>query len=275
MVDVKDFNYDKHRVESASAVFQKSIYHLFVLNNGKATDVYEQVIRTYQCLFLLCLTQLLLDMNFPISSKNIQPRLKQLCINPQEPTRREIDPSALINHSVFENGNWKGFPNDHPLEASSKNTLNLYKKSVESRHNMIYRPFLLDKLGSNHWEDCTLIDLISSLPEPQTVETVFVNFLEGIIEWRKIEDKAPRQSIGGNGTKKIYAHYFLQKLFIPYKDDKGTRPTETLYMTYARMLNPDDENFIELAKEYRNKLLDVTTLISYTSVFDEWKPGEL
>jgi hypothetical protein len=272
MADIKDFNSEEQRVESASAVFQKSIYHLFILRKRKSTDIYEKVIRSYQSLFLLCSTQLLLDMNFKISANNIQKRLQELCNDPQKPTCKELDPSAVINHSTFTT-KWNGFPKDHPLENSSKHSIKLYTDVVEARHNMIYRPFLLD----NYWEDCTLINLLESLPEEAKIEATFREFLEGIIKWRKLEDKAPYEKKNGVTirTTKPYTNYFLMKLFVPYKDVKGSRPTETLYMTYARMLNQSDEELLQLAKEYRNELIEVEKLVSYTDVLDEWKPGEL
>lgn len=140
--------------------------------------------------------------------------LKVLCRDLQNPTRHEIDPSALITHSVFENDDkWKGFPVDHPLGASSKQALSLYKESVEARHNMIYRPFLLEeRTGGILWQDCTLRNLISHLPNPKSIESAFSIFLAGMKE--RIEEDKGEQNVKGDRTIQSYAVYFLHMIFL-------------------------------------------------------------
>lgn len=263
MRDITDFNDVAHRIESASAVFQKGIYHLFILKTSRITDIYEKVLRSYQCLFLLCLTQLLLDMNFSIRTSSIQKRLKNICSDPSQPTRKDIDPAALINHSIFEDRKWNGFLVNHPLNISSNDTLNLFDRVVNARHNIIYRPFLLD---NSYWENCTLINLIRDLPKEQEIENSFRQFLEGMIQWLQLDIK--------NGDENSYAQEFLEKLFFPYADEKRT---ETIYIKYARMLNPDNEDILHLAKEYRNNLLEVNKLTSISSLYYQeiWQPGKL
>jgi hypothetical protein len=45
MEDLTDFNEPNHRVKSASAVYQKGIYHLFMLRNGESSDAYARILR--------------------------------------------------------------------------------------------------------------------------------------------------------------------------------------------------------------------------------------
>jgi hypothetical protein len=51
-----------HHVKSASACFQKGIYHLYVWKNNSGFDAFDRVIRVYQSVFLLGVTQWLLDL---------------------------------------------------------------------------------------------------------------------------------------------------------------------------------------------------------------------
>ncbi len=265
MRDITDFNDAAHRIESASAVFQKGIYHLFILRTNRVVDIYEKVLRVYQCLFSLCSTQLLLNMNyrFPRSSEPKFNKFRKHCVNQNEITRKDIDPAAIIEHNDLNKGNWQ-FPKNHKLGHSSQQTLRLYKRALNTRHNTIYRPFLLD---NSYWENCTLSNLIIDLPKEQEIEDSFRQFLEGMIQWLQLDIK--------NGDEDdSYAQDFLQKLFFPYTDEKRT---ETIYIKYARMLNPDNEDIINLAKEYRNNLLEVNKLTSISSLYYQEisHPGEL
>jgi hypothetical protein len=62
-----DFDYQPHRALAAAAALQKGVYHLFILRSDKHTDLYEQVLRSYQCVFQLSLTLLLLDEAFSLN----------------------------------------------------------------------------------------------------------------------------------------------------------------------------------------------------------------
>ena len=227
MTELANFDNSTHRVESATAAFQKGIYHLFVLKKKNEIDVYSQIVRTYQCVFQICLTQLLLDENYKLNPliPNLPRRLKQHCQNKQHPTRNDLDPACLITHSVFENRKWNGFPTGHTLYSVSQHALDLYRNVVDARHNLIYRPFLLDQIV---WEDCTLLNLIKSSPQVDSVEKIHTDFFSGLWDWRAIESRTR------------VSEYFIQTLFIPYTDRQNIRPSETLLLSYARMLNPDN-----------------------------------
>ena len=129
-----DFDDLDHRVESASAVFQKGVYHLFMLERHPASEHFAQVLREYQTLFQLCLTQLLLDTNYSLNSKakpkRLPSRLRDLCQDQQQPSRNDLDPACLIDHSTFENKKWSGFPKNHPLHGVSKRTLDIHGRVV-------------------------------------------------------------------------------------------------------------------------------------------------
>lgn len=287
MRDVKDFNNISHRVASASAVFQKGIYHLFLLKTREAPDMYARVLRMYQCLFQLCLTQLLLDLDYKLNPKDISKRLRQLCQDPANPTRKEVDPAAIITHSVFENGRWPGAPKGHYLEAASKSAVGIYLRVVEARHHLIYRPFMLD---GPFWEDCTLMDLLAVTPEVEDIERAFREFVGAMMTWHGDEDRETDrlieksnaegktfpevvQEVGGI-TPRIVG-YFLRMLFMVYEDRRDDRPTETLLLTYARMMNPDDPQLLDSLREYRNWVLDLPRFLSEVYVQSEWRAGEL
>lgn len=264
-----DFDDQMHRTESASVTFQKGLYHLFMLKNRPSIDVFGQILRIYQCLFQICVTQLLLDSDFSLN-RRVPPRLKRLCKDPDHPTREELDPAAIVTHTMLER-TWKGFRQGHPLLSSSEHSLDLYRRVVESRHNLLYRPFLL---ADRFWEDCTLIDLLQDAPEVDEIEQAYRLFLQGIADWHIVFMKELRDQ---NSSSKRYAGYFLEQTFTVYRDRRDNRPTETLLLTYARMLNPGDEQTLQELKEYRNKLLDVVNLMKapHISFLDSWKVGEL
>jgi hypothetical protein len=291
MDDLTDFYEPSHRVMSASAVYQKGIYHLFMLKHREASDAYARILRVYQCLFQLCLTQLLLDMEYQLKSRDISPRLKEHCRDRENPTRKEIDPAAIVTHSVFEKGRWTGAKRGHPIHEISKKTIKLYKRVVEARHNLIYRPFML---AGYFWEDCTLLDLLSTVPEVEEIEKAYEGLIPAMLKWNTVEDRgsfqtvkiptdkaAPGTPVGDDTEIKLYsvrpryAGYFLQMLFMVYEDRRDRRPTETLLSTYARMMNPDDEELLRSIREYRNQIIDLESVLSVITVLDDWCAGEI
>lgn len=286
MNQLEDFNNVPHRVRSASVTFQKGVYHLFLLANEKDADQFASLLRLYQCLFQLCLSHLLLDSNFSLTAKGTQKRLRRLCGDPDNPTRNEIDPAALVAHATFEKGsNWLGLPLDHPLHVSSLKARDLLQRVAEARHNLIYRPFLLNDL----WEDCTLIELLESKPAVEEVEDAYRFFVSAMIEWHGQYEPVRRAAANryyetlslanlGNNPHPIPPvgpAYFLDHVFTVYEDRGSVRPTETLLLTYARMLNPEDGNFLDSLRDYRNGLMSVDTIKYLVGNPDEWRIGEL
>lgn len=286
MADIYNFNNIPHRIRSASATFQKGVYHLFILRHNDITDLFASVIRLYQCLFQLCLTYLLLDSTFSIRSEDI--RLKQLtkrCADPKRPTLQEIDPAAVVSHSIFElNGKWQGFPQSHRLHNGSIKSLTLLQAVIDARHNLVYRPFMLDHL----WEDCTLIDRLAKRPTVTEVEDAYRQFISGVFSWYA-EYEPPRQEaiqkyLSTLTLKDLPNHprhdvaavgpaYFLEHLFMIYEDLRDSRPSETLLLTYARMLNGNDHELLEQLREYRNDLLQVDKTKTLVAFPDEWRIG--
>jgi hypothetical protein len=259
-----NFDDRNHRVESATAAFQKGLYHLFLIKKRSEADMYSQIIRTYQCLFQICLSQLLLDSSFSLNGKlqHLPRRLRLLCLDPSRPTRSDLDPACLITHSIFEDRKWACFPPQHPLYSVSKLALDLYGRVVDARHNLLYRPFLLDGL---FWEDCTLINLVGSAPSPDEIEQLYQKFVSAVWDWSTVE----------KGSR--VAEYFIQTLFVVYKDRGGNRPTETLLLTYARMLNPNDTRLIADLRDYRNELLRLRNDPRYSEItfLPETRVGEV
>lgn len=259
-----NFDNRNHRVESATAAFQKGLYQLFFVKKRSDADIYGQIIRMYQCLFQMCLTQLLLDSSFSLNGEvqRLPRRLRLRCHDPNRPTRSELDPACLVTHSMFENRRWRGFSDQHPLHSVSQLAVELYGRVVDARHNLLYRPFLLD---GSFWEDCTLINLIGSTPSTDEIEQLYRQFISSMWDWRVIEQ----------GSR--VAEYFIQTLFVVYKDRVGTRPTETLLLTYARMLNQNDTQLLADLRDYRNALMRVEDDLRYSEIgfLAEWQVGKL
>jgi hypothetical protein len=157
---------------------------------------------------------------------------------------------------------------------------------ADARHNLVYRPFMLDCL----WEDCTLIDLIENRPTTTKVENVYHQFTSEVFNWHneyepKREDAVkkylatvtlqdlpnhPRRNIPPVGPA-----YFLEQLFMIYEDQRDSRPTETLLLTYARMLNGDNQALLEDLKNYRNDLIKVDRVKALLELPVEWRLGDV
>jgi len=280
MNDITDFNDINHRIKSASATFQKGLYHLFMLTKKEKNDLFELILRTYQCLFLLRETELLLNSKFDFNRyKNRKDYLKEECQNPKQPTRKEIDLVSLLDHSILRNK--VNFPShNHPLEKVDYNTLDLYRKIINIRHYVLYRPSMLDDL----WNDCELIDLLKQFPRITKIEQIYKDFIEAMLDWHEIEQNKPNRTIPlediDNGRYKPSPNkisgFFLSSLFRIYEDDKN-RPTESLFLSYARMLKPNNPEILRELMDYRNQLLDVETLkeIPGISFLEEWKVGQV
>lgn len=274
--DITNFNDYWHRMRSASAAFQKGIYHLYFLSAQNAQETFSRIVRTYQCLFQLCLTHLLLDFDYALDAKNVQKRLRKLCKNPNAPTRSEIDPAAIITHTVFEKKQWKGWTASHALHESGKKALFLYHKTVDARHNLIYRPFMLE----NHWDDCPLMRLLDAVPVSQEVEAAYKEFLQEMLDLEKRErEELPKRMEASRKArlgqphqnfKPFFAHGFLCDLLKPYRDNTGVRPTESLFLTYARMLNSHDSDLLNALANYRNELIGSKNLIERFRPQEDW-----
>ena len=168
-----------------------------------------------------------------------------------------------MTHSVFENGGWKGFPVGHHLHSVSKLTLDLYDKTVEARHSLIYRPFML----ANLWEDCTVIKMIENVPSHSEIKAAYTSLINSCVErfesekeWR--HDLLTRLVKGEENVLKppLSLYHFVYDLFKPYFDIHKVRPTESLLLTYGRMLNEDD-GFLRRLAGFRNRLIGTENLL--------------
>jgi hypothetical protein len=176
----------------------------------------------------------------------------------------------LVTHSDLRNKG-RGFPIAHPLAPIGKETLDLFSRLVQARHNLLYRPFLLDVTKnpsiaiSPSWEDCTLRDLIGGAPTWQEIEAAYEHFAAAIWEWRN-----------GDRCSSIPPD-FIRMLFEPYIDRSGGRPTETVLLRYARMLSGDDQAMLTELLDYRNKLVGQNEHLEESGIGlpPEWKVGEI
>jgi hypothetical protein len=221
-----------HRIVSAAAMFQKGIYHLFVLQTTNFSDAFDQTLRLYQCIFLLCATQMLLDFEGEkFSPKKLTER--------RDKDRINKDPGAAITHSGVEK--WRGFNSKHPLHEISRETKQLYQNISDARHNLIYRPYFEVRGTGLFWEDCTLEELLRAIPPVNDVEKVYKDFYESVRSWLKQEDA-------------LRINFFKIGLVTPL-----TKPPLTLLLNYARVLNPKsilDLKLLDEIRKYRNQLLD-------------------
>lgn len=286
MRDLQDFNDPTHRIASAGAAFQRGVYHLYILQQRTDIDSYSSVIRSYQAVYQLCLTILLLDFDCSIQTRSVPKRLRTRAADARRPSRAEIDPSAVITHSVFEDGQWTGPPSTSSLRQPAVDSLKLIKRVVEARHNLIYRPFLLDR-GGLLWEDCTLLSLLAEIPEPSEIQDVYERFVASVLAQRAVEIRSREElqrllptlpaeetfaQLARSG--KNWADYFIQLQFWPFADKRGERPTETILATYCRMLQGEDTSRVAPLLEFRNALLRLAD-IEPLNLDSDWRPGQI
>lgn len=270
MSNERGINESYARIVSAASVFQKGLYHLFVLEKDANNDIVEKTLRTYQALFQLCLSQYLLDRTELISK--IRPSLVAHCKDPRNPTSAEIDPAVAVIHAKFENGpnGWKGHPEASVLCASSRSALSLIYRSTKARHNLIYKPQMLIGNDGKHWEDCSTQDLIGNLPNCNEVIAAYTQFVRAVIDEQslelthryKVEQEVKARpeatlEILQKNSRWPWADSFLHEIFDVYEDKKDQRPTETILLTYARMLNGNNELFLQQLCGFRNNMFQL------------------
>ena len=264
--DPANFNDTAHRTASASVLIQKGIYHVFVLKHDTNADVFAAVLRMYQCLYQLCSAMLLLDTRHKLKAQRLPDPLKKLCSD-LHPTRKMIDPAMVLNHKVFESGIWQGFPSNHPLHASSVSAVQLYKRVVDARHTVIYRPMLLAREGW-YWEDCPLIDSLKQLPRATDVERVYGDFCAALStefshQWneqlrRAAAVNAARMSDADLvGARNLWAVRLFREILQEYKDNNGERPTETIILSYGRLFHGDSVTFLAEVAAFQDVLLNL------------------
>ena len=143
------------------------------------------------------------------------------------------DPAAGIQHKDIKS--WDGFPTTHPLSKVSKDTLNIFDRIINARHNIIYRPYYLDTDGGWYWEDCTLKDLLQNIPSVREIESAYKTFFNGMEEWEEdasLEDKK-------------WIPFFKFLVF-----QKFNNSSESLLVNYIKLLNPNNDKVIEKVKKY-------------------------
>jgi len=257
------------RLHAAAVAYQRGLYHLFILKQDGDIDDYTRGLRTYAAVFQLCATHVLLDKTFTF--QKLPGELRRVIVN-DRPTRQKIDAAALVTHSLLtadaRNGNrgWRvGFSDGHPLRASSELALGLFDRTVECRHTLLYRPFLLKGAGGYQWEDCPLMDLVEDIPTTEQIENAYTSFARAmrvrageIEEGKSADDFAGTQWSndlqGNNGPAK-----FLYYLFEPFEDRTGGRPTESLLLSYGRLLLRNNDILLGKLRDYRNALLEIDT----------------
>jgi hypothetical protein len=214
---------------------------------------------------------LLLDQNFPINlnAKGLCNSLKKLCNDKTKPTRREIDPSALLAHAIFEKGAWKGFPPGHSLRQASVAALALYNRVVDARHTVIYRPMLLKRNGW-FWEDCSMIDYVTGLPDADELERVYRDSctalaVEFLSQWKERQRLFTDIEAGQVELDKLatmpnsWAIEFFDEILEQYQE-KGGRPTETIILSYARLLqgnSAESAEFLQKLVAFQEELLNL------------------
>ncbi len=239
--DEDDIQKKIHRAKSAAVVFQKGIYHLFMLSTHRFSDAFDRGLRLYQCAFSARLTQMLLDFDGL--------KFEEIKLSKVAKKRGEKDPSTIINHTLAKD--WNGFSSDHPLHEVSQDTKRIYDNVEEARHNLIYRPYYeyWEDSGSTfyYWEDCTLENLFMKWPKQNELEE----------SYRKIYDSIKKWSADKNVKHSGFISHFIFNVWDNFKYE-STHPPATLVLCYARLLSLASELDLELlndVKLYRDKLL--------------------
>jgi hypothetical protein len=196
--------------------------------------------------------------------------LKKRCKDPKKPTRREIDPAAKLTHTTFEKGHWKGFPPGHSLHQASAAAIALFKRVVDARHTLIYRPMLLKREGW-YWEDCELIDDMARLPDAAEVERVYRGSCtaladEFLNQWKERQRLFTEIEAGHIELDKLatipnsWAIEFFDEILEQYQDTKGGRPTEAIILSYARLLqgnSAESAEFLRKLVAFQDELLNL------------------
>lgn len=78
-----------------------------------------------------------------------------------------------------------------------------------------------------------------------------------------------------NSTPKFCVISFLEDVFHGYADVRDNRPTETLLLTYARMLQGANGSVLNGIREYRNQVLRLEQILPLLGLPAKWRPGEL
>jgi hypothetical protein len=143
--------------------------------------------------------------------------------------------------------------------------LALVDRLVEARHSLIYRPQLKAGINGPFWEDCDLLTELRHAPAVDEIEDAYRQSVNGMVGWHSEER--------GSGMRT--AASFLQCLFCPYKDVNATRPTETVFLSYARAL-ADDEGLLKDAIAYRNSIVDPDMVRSLgINLLPDWRSGDV
>ena len=219
---VEDKKEKEHRILSASATFQKGLYHLFVISTIKPYDAFDGALRIYQSVFLLVITQMLLDFKFTINYKL---------------RFADKDPAAGIQQNMIKI--WSGFESGHPLYEVSKNSKNILDRIIDVRNNLIYRPFYLNANSFWYWEDCTLKELLQNIPTIKDVEKIYKLFFEAMEIWQS-ETTVEEQR---------WIPFFDLFMFQNFDNSK-----KTLLSSYSLLLNPNHSKQEEKIKAFIIKL---------------------
>jgi hypothetical protein len=215
---------------------------------------------------------LLLDQDYQINlkAKGLCHSLKSLCADKNNPTRCEIDPSAVLTHTIFETGAWKGFPCAHSLHQASVAAIKLYKRIVDARHSVIYRPMLLKREGW-FWEDCRLIEYVKGLPHADEVEGVYRHSCTALADEflsQRTQQQRLFTDIGAGHIKldelppipDFWAIEFFGEILEQYEDPTGGRPTESIILSYARLFqrnSADSAEFLRKLVTFQDELLNL------------------
>jgi hypothetical protein len=143
---------------------------------------------------------------------------------------------------------------------------------------------MLDRL----WEDCTLIDLLENRPTTDEVEDAYRLFISEVFSWHSEYEPKRQDAVEKylatltlqdlphhprHDVPPVGPGYFLEHVFMIYEDIRDSRPTETLLLTYARMLNGDNHAMLDDLKKYRNDLLGVDRVQTLLALPEECRTG--
>ena len=166
------------------------------------------------------------------------------------------------------------------------NELELISRTTNARHNLIYKPELLIK-NNLHWNDSLAHELTEKIPTSLELFDVYQKFIQIALNRQLVEIELRKKlSIDMKNNQDIahelllnfdpgWADHFIQLNFWPFSDKTNSRPSETVLLTYARMLNPNNEPLLENLCSFRNSLFNFESIKNRFHFEESWRVGKV
>ncbi|MBE7556806.1 MAG: hypothetical protein HS126_37665 [Anaerolineales bacterium] len=122
-----------------------------------------------------------------------------------------------------------------------------------------------------------MLDLLQDIPNVDEVETAYKEFIQAMLKlyleeqekWKNLPPPPPlttKDSTSRQACAALYSTSFLEGLFDAYRDIRNNRLTETLLLSYARMLNPDNLEIVDSIKVYQRQLFNSVDFFTIVNI---------